>query len=214
MRKPSRPLFRLSGFTLIELLVVIGLLLILTGIAVDNYLGAMVRARTSRVKADFRALATAIEVYTVDHNAVPRMASYKFYRNDEFDLVEKVAVSGVVSKVLSTPVAYISNPFRIDPFMAENRTAPLDQRLYTYQDIPAYIQFQPESKFWPKALQFYGRWRLGSVGPDQVFYHGFANSGQLPYDPTNGLLSLGNIWYAPRGGFDAMPPIPDLLGKH
>ncbi len=205
-----------QAFTLLELLIVIGIVMILSAIAVENYLAASVRAKTSRVKADFATLALAIETYTADHNAPPRMASHKFYHDPEFDLYQGIALSGTVSKALSTPVAYLAQAFLFDPFLASDKTAPLDERLYTYQDIPAYLTHDAASEFWPRAAAFYGPWRLGSVGPDKLFYHGFANSGQLPYDPTNGLISLGNVWRSPKyattdGG---LPPIPGLLGEH
>ena len=99
------------------------------------------------------------------------------------------------------------------PFLFGNPALPLDERLYTYQHIPVYMDKNPESTFWPAALDFYGDWRLASAGPDLTFDHGFANSAQLPYDPTNGIVSLGNIWSGQRGEIP-MPPIPLLLGIH
>ncbi len=56
------------GFTLIELLIVVAIIAILAAIAVPNFLEAQVRSKVSRVKADMRTLATAIETYTVDNN--------------------------------------------------------------------------------------------------------------------------------------------------
>lgn len=201
-----------KGFTLIELMIVLGIVLILAGIAMENYLTASIRARVTRVKADHRTMMTGIEAYRVDHNQPPRMA-HRRYNDPAFDRIGGVPVSGVMSRVLSTPVAYVTAAHLFDPFMARNEAAPLDERLYTYQVIPQYSQWNPESTFWPVAEQFYGDWRLGSVGPDLVFDHKFINSAQLPYDPTNGLITLGNIWTSQRGN-DAMPPIPELLAPH
>jgi prepilin-type N-terminal cleavage/methylation domain-containing protein len=59
------------GFTLIELLIVVAIIAILAAIAVPNFLEAQTRSKVSRVKADFRALATAVESYRVDHTAYP-----------------------------------------------------------------------------------------------------------------------------------------------
>jgi prepilin-type N-terminal cleavage/methylation domain-containing protein len=200
------------AFTLIELLIVLGIILILAGIAMENYLAASIRARVARVKAEHRTLAGAIEAYRVDHNRPPRMA-HRRIGDPQFDIIQGVPVSGVVTKVLSTPVAYVTVAHFYDPFMEKAAEAPLDERLYTYQTIPEYIRWNPDSIFWPAALGFYGDWRLASVGPDQTFDHGFANSAQLPYDPTNGLVSFGNIWSSQRHN-EAFPPIPLLLGKH
>ncbi len=204
---------RRRALTLIELLIVISIILILATIGIENYLLASVRSKVSRVKAEHRTLETAIETYNVDNNAYPRMAHAGFHDDPEFDYIGGVRVAGVMSKVLSTPVAYMENPFILDPFMDGIDSAPLDERLYTYQTIPVYIEKNPNSTFWPAALEFYGRWRLGSVGPDRVFDHGFANSAQLPYDPTNGTLSDGNIWTSPNRN-RGIPTVPTLLGRH
>ena len=59
------------GFTLIELLIVVAIIAILAAIAVPNFLEAQTRSKVSRVKADMRTLATALEAYTVDFNRAP-----------------------------------------------------------------------------------------------------------------------------------------------
>lgn len=203
---------RRGGFTLVELLITLGIILILSSIALDNYASASLRARITRVRAEHRILSQAIEVYRVDHNQLPRMAN-SFYGDPAFDTIGGVPVSGVMTHCLSTPVAYVTNAYLMDPFMEKRESAPLDERFYTYQVIPAYIQKNPKSKFWPNALDYYGEWRIGSVGPDLIFDHKFANSAQLPYDPTNGIVSFGNIWTSQKGRTDC-PPVPLLLGSH
>src|SRR5215210_3826948 len=60
-----------EGFTLIELLIVVAIIAILAAIAVPNFLEAQTRSKVSRVKADQRSLATAIEAYYVDNNSYP-----------------------------------------------------------------------------------------------------------------------------------------------
>jgi len=59
------------AFTLIELLIVVAIIAILAAIAVPNFLEAQVRSKVSRVKADERTYATAIEAYYVDWNTYP-----------------------------------------------------------------------------------------------------------------------------------------------
>jgi len=65
---------RNHAFTLIELLIVVAIIAILAAIAVPNFLEAQVRSKVSRVRADHRSLATAIESYYVDNNRYPAMA--------------------------------------------------------------------------------------------------------------------------------------------
>ncbi|MGF1573579.1 MAG: type II secretion system protein [Sumerlaeia bacterium] len=199
------------AFTLVELLMVIGIITILAALAAENYLAAKIRANVTRVKSDFRTIAGAIELYRTDHNAYPRMADSSFYNDPAFDYIDGIPVRGVLTKSLTTPVTYMSNFKLIDPFMSARKDAALDEQLYTYQVIGEYVREEPESEFWPAAREYYGEWRLIGVGPDQTFGHGFANSAQLIYDPTNGLISFGNIFtshYNPE-----TQPGSDLLGE-
>lgn len=63
------------GFTLIELLVVVTIIGIILAIAVFNFLNAIQRARQKRTMADLRAIATALEAYSVDHSVYPSAAA-------------------------------------------------------------------------------------------------------------------------------------------
>lgn len=96
----------IKGFTLIELLIVVAIIAILAAIAVPNFLEAQTRAKVSRVKADMRSLATAIEAYRVDGNSYPSANS-----------------EGTVKwlKSISTPVAYITSAELPDPFTEKNQ---------------------------------------------------------------------------------------------
>lgn len=202
------------GFTLIELLVVIAIVSTLSGIALINFSEAQTKAKVSRATTDLRSLSSAIESYHVDNNRYPRMVSYRFYTDPSFDVISGETANGIPSKVLSTPVAYITSAYILDPFIGNDTGIRVDERIYTYQDLTSYRTNIPTSQFWPRAVEHYGSWRLASVGPDRTFDHGFTNSAQLPYDPTNGTISLGNLWYSHRYGGQPTMPMPALLGTH
>lgn len=99
------------AFTLIELLIVVAIIAILAAIAVPNFLEAQTRSRVSRVKADFRSLATAIEAYAVDNNGHYNFAMAPNSNNSTFQSWLQWR-----SKRLTTPVAYITS-LPPDPFI-------------------------------------------------------------------------------------------------
>ncbi len=203
-----------QGFTLIELLCVVGLLLILSGIGMSSYSEAVVRAKATRVHGDFHTLATALSMYQSDAGTPARMRHAGMYGNPNIDSVQGIPVNGILSPCLSTPVAYMSTVTHLDPFTVGIASVPLDEQFYTYQVLTEYVTNNPSSGFWPKAVDFYGPWRLVSAGPDRYFDHNFINSAQLPYDATNGAVSLGNIFRSAKHSETVMPPIPDLLAEH
>ena len=79
---------------------------ILSTIAVTNYLRAQVRGKVVRAKIEMRSLATALEAYHVDYGFYPPPAS-----------------SGHGARMwrLSTPVAYIADPKKREPFEDDAR---------------------------------------------------------------------------------------------
>lgn len=201
-----------KAFTLIELLIVVAIIAILAAIAVPNFLEAQTRAKVSRIKSDHRSLATAIESYAVDNTRYPRELNSSWYAGDTIGN-PGVTGSGVIWWGLSTPIAYMTTVYFIDTFQDKNLNAALDEQYFTYQDMRKRAEDNPSSTFWPPARGFYGDWRLGSVGPDKLFAHGFTNSAQMAYDPTNGTVSLGNIWRS-QNNPDNKQPNPPLVGAH
>jgi type II secretion system protein G len=63
-----------KGFTLIELLIVVAIIGIIAAIAIPNLLNAINRGRQKRSMADMRAIATALEAYSVDFNFYPKVS--------------------------------------------------------------------------------------------------------------------------------------------
>ena len=60
-----------SGFTLVELMVVVGIIGILSTMAISNYSGSRTRAKITKAMDELRTLATGVEVYRTEYNAFP-----------------------------------------------------------------------------------------------------------------------------------------------
>lgn len=193
-----------KAFTLIELLIVVAIIAILAAIAVPNFLEAQTRSKVSRTKADMRSVATAVESYRVDTNHYPPPFGVDVEGRDSW-------------AVLSTPVAYITAARMVDPF---SKGVTLGQRTLTYEIINGENQIieipatGPYSVLPPNQRGHW--WWIASRGPDarygfqnpamdpeanirQKFYESDTNPGawlSVVYDPTNGTVSLGNIYRA------------------
>ena len=198
-----------KGFTLIELLIVVAIIAILAAIAVPNFLEAQTRAKVSRVAADMRSAATAVEAYAIDYNKYPLMRMVA----GQFTLVvpqRAIMPAGTARPFnmatlpleLTTPVAYLTSLFD-DPFKdiqakrvsttgavtpATDLTDPTT-RHYRYDNI---FQLTTISGFGFDNLDLaeYGQWRFVAIGPDREFR---GSIGRRIYDPTNGTISFGDV---------------------
>ncbi len=156
--------FRIRAFTLIELLIVVAIIAILAAIAVPNFLEARVRAQVSRIKADERTYATAIEAYAVDWNQYmplihigdvdppqppisPLQSGLELSATFWINRLESILIP------LSTPVSYLSEGLIFEPSNAHegwlmyqgwdvlsNQGPPPDkgqrQTIYMYLSLP------------------------------------------------------------------------------
>ena len=178
-----------TGFTLIELLIVVAIIAILAAIAIPNFLSAQMRSKVTRVKAEFRSLTTAIESYHVDNTAYP---PFGIPPDDPmaYDM-------WVVQSRLTTPISYI-------------RSIPLDMFHYTSgfdgsRTITPYVYVQSDAGFPdesdpmdPGLWHYEWKWFLMSNGPDMDNDHEGLNPFPSQYDPSNGVVSDGDIYrYGP-----------------
>ena len=197
---------RINGraFTLIELLIVVAIIGILAAIAVPNFLNAQTRAKVARVKGDERAYSTALETYLLDNNRLPPLPP-AWCINVQY-------VYG-----LTTPIQYISNIERLDPFMLPiTVSCPNWKGTYTYINYDSYWGYQ----IYPH-LGIKTAYVINSAGPDGV--HSFAehfpgcykepskcgvqisgNPWNMIYAASNGLRSSGDI---ARTGGNASAPV-------
>ncbi len=222
-----------KGFTLIELLIVVAIIAILAAIAVPNFLEAQTRAKVSRARADLRSLATGIEAYTVDNNRPPR--EYDVTIDGPF--FGQANASGIMSPVLSTPVAYITQAFMLDPFVRAGDLIPSDEKYFSYANVleRQADNLQNNVNVWffggsltqaqrsLAVLDNYGSWYALSVGPDRSFFNNTVGQGRagivgreyIPYDPTNGTISFGNIIRSQARSENHLPPITSgIMGPH
>ena len=198
------------GFTLIEMLIVVAIIAILSAIAIPNLLEAQVRSKVSKVKNDFRVIAGAIEAYSTDHRRYPRQIHTDWY-NEDWIAYSGRTVRGILWFGLTTPLPYLTTLDYIDPLANEGLN--IELKYYTYHDMKEYTK-RDDNPFWYYVEDYYGAWRLCSIGPDKTYFHGFENSPQLVYDPTNGSVSPGNIWRSQKLPEGDQPPVGLLLGAH
>jgi prepilin-type N-terminal cleavage/methylation domain-containing protein len=220
------------AFTLIELLIVVAIIAILAAIAVPNFLEAQVRAKVSRLKADIRTAATAVESYVVDANiypppdAVPVGTDFVLAGQSFFPITEDPP-ENYLSHRLTTPIAYITSlPLDIFPNAADGPKAGFPD-----PHTPHYVNDQFNSKWtaapWAgdRSFEFFSarsyaalllfrdvaeteynyavQWHIHSHGPD-LDHDDFLGDAGIPteYDPTNGTVSDGDIFYfGPGRGF-------------
>lgn len=197
--------FPKSAFTLIELLIVVAIIGILAAIAIPNFLNAQTRAKVSRAMADLRTIATGIEAYSVDWNIYPL--------ND--------GRYGTTPNGLTTPIQYFTlkpfDPFALQAYDERGLGYDEDAKFYSYHRIVTLTQAifpldPPDAIDTPGAnegaFERYGKWNQLSIGPDQRYADGtdfWGNvpySFDIPYDPTNGLTSWGNIIMTQKEGLE------------
>jgi prepilin-type N-terminal cleavage/methylation domain-containing protein len=215
---------RLGGFTLIELLIVVAIIAILAAIAVPNFLEAQTRSKVSRFKADLRSAATAIEAYMVDHNRYPppdRCSATSGGFASDWNLPPDSPAEGFLPRRLTTPVAYMTSlPLDIFP-NAQDPTPCHPEKHAPHYSCDTYnvIWFtDPNDKY--EVARTAAAFRLQAVPPPGVFdrqYKWYAHSHgpdgdhddfggdagrPILYDPTNGTVSNGDIYYlGPGRGF-------------
>lgn len=189
---------RRTGFTLIELLIVVAIIAILAAIAVPNFLEAQTRAKVSRVRADVRTVATAMETYKIDNNKYPPAADFP-----------RAALSGPwpattayfhsrIPSWLTTPIAHMT-ALPEDIFIPGKYPQPGWNR-YIYFNYEEMVKsLATPSTLTSAQFQQTGGYLFYSHGPDKetnqpgAQYKPGINGTWTRYDASNGTVSWGNI---------------------
>ncbi|MGC9326654.1 MAG: type IV pilin protein [Candidatus Hinthialibacter sp.] len=198
------------GFTLIELLIVVAIIGVLAAIAVPNFMNARLRATIARIHGDHQAVRTAVESYAVDNGAYPcpelasddqgNVTTWPYYVPDN----------------LVQPVSYISTAKLYDPLGRPLEDLPRLVSRYRFK----VFRCQTRSNLADagaagnkEALKVLGQYMIVSHGPNRWLDlpSGFSDGANttdwfwLPYDPSNGLLSPGDVIRAQGRQVDGYP---------
>ena len=186
------------AFTLIELLIVIAIIAILALIAVPNFLEAQVRAKVSRVHADQRTIATAVEAYTVDWGRP--LIGFNEGQSD-YNIRKPHAYN-----LLTTPVAYLSTIPR-DPF-SEHGQQRSNGTFRDWTQYPYQYMRDPTSAMQAGCLAKGVYWMMYSVGPMKTNWPPWMENmiagldePTNVYDPSNGTMSKGFICRTNKGPY-------------
>lgn len=202
-----------KGFTLIELLIVVAIIAILALIAVPNFLEAQTRAKVSRAKNDLRSLALATEAYRVDNIEWPFNPFYPENRRWDIVRAHNWPQEYGIWYILTTPIAYINSIPHDTFWRLYNEQWGIWRDYYRVWNLTNH----PQNGWGAPGTYYLSRngvvILMASVGPDKVedvadgtaAGAGIGRPGICPYDPTNGTVSWGDIYYGlPGVGFDGV----------
>ena len=193
------------AFTLIELLIVVAIIAILAAIAVPNFLEAQTRSKVARVQADMRSLVMALETYYVDnndyivswHRADRDNVPLPFNFDVNNDLFTRWRCTG-----LTTPISYMTvlpeTPFQADFYLHSGNPIPITKNPGFEYDEEVEGYYNGQGAVLAGAVPGVTRYHLRDTGPDYTYNNTTSatdkTSNQMPYDPTNGTVSVGDIW--------------------
>jgi type II secretory pathway pseudopilin PulG len=201
------------GSALLETGIALVLAGILVGLAWMRFERAQARSKIAEARGDLRTIATALEAYRVEYGVFP----YDGY-NWNGSPSDRYYGYWFLPNELSTPVAYVANARMADPFRLHTPDLPvidgfrLDGYRYANVDSTWGITYDSwetrvgSSVYYDDLVAEFGGFRLSSAGPDgtygpngwnglstQLPYGYPASALQVPYDPTNGASSAGDL---------------------
>ena len=212
MTRPAR------GLSLVELLVSVAILAILAAIAMPHFAEARMRAKVARAKNDLRVVASAAETYCADHGSYP--AGRPTPGRDPYGVFARSALSSLTTPVAYLAAANLEDPFGpLLPAIAHsagpesismNRGGgfpfpsgpPAASMLYFEYERFAQLRENPRLRAAGFAIISAGPDRRDSFSvyypfpdelPAQAASFGLRSAADTIYDPTNGVVSAGDI---------------------
>ena len=186
----SGPMHSPRAFTLIELLIVVAIIAILAAIAVPNFLEAQTRAKVARAKADIKTLVTGIESHRVDERKLINAEDYTG-RN-----TTGVVTSPSALTKITTPIAYLSS---LPPLSHFGPWQSPNWQTTWYANGYMYVGGTVMTAYAAILMPLHARkaeYTLVCMGPTQKYSSAMGAGYIIPYDPSNGTVSIGDIIYA------------------
>lgn len=185
---------------LLEAMLAAAILALLVIIALPRFSRAELRAKTSKARSDLHCIAVALENYAADNGRYP-MHGFQ----SEWDAGNFTNSRQALTSIITTPVAYLSSlDITRDVFVgnvAPTSTSPEDYWVKTHYNYACFDapwnNENPTAR--TSAQRLYGMWRLAAAGPDEKYFRDGAGTFKVQsYDPTNGTISSGDIYWCER----------------
>jgi type II secretory pathway pseudopilin PulG len=191
-----------SAWILAEIAVVLAVLAIIAAAAAARHWQLSIQSKLSETRARLSTVGAALEAYSADCGEYPQMA---------------VGAGGAIElglpvAALTTPVAYLADPMVArDSFRPAASGSSAPGTNYVYENVrllrtmvnSGTVIYIGSTLYVPPPPNSAGGWVLRSFGPDGDFGPMVVlRSGALltiPYDPTNGAASGGDVVLTARG---------------
>lgn len=211
---------RPRGFTLIEMLIVVAIVAILAAVAIPHFLEAQTRSKVSAAKANIRTLVSGAEAYHVDWSQFPANAPNVF--RDPFGILGNVQLRPLTTPIAYVGASAFRDPFGqvktvafapmgYLPGAGLNGDFPVPhlanlERSFLYFHYPSFSRMTGNPSIdrpgisvlsvGPDREDSFGAFLPFAVGqgyPPLAPLAGYRRPVDTVYDPTNGVLSRGDI---------------------